>query len=70
MIVVAPALMAVSMARRRNWRSLRVASSADHSTSSRRLRAWVTERAITSMTASGSICSLCFMCRSLVAITT
>ena len=61
LIVVAPALIAVSTARRRKSRSVRVASSADHSTSSVKLRASVTEAWIASSTCSGLIWSLCFM---------
>ena len=60
-MVPAPALIAASTQRRRKSRSVRVASSADHSTSSIRLRAWVTERVTISSTASGSICSFHFM---------
>ncbi len=45
---------------------MRVASSADHSTSSVWLRASETEAWIASSTAFGPICSLCFMCTGLV----
>ncbi len=45
---------------------MRVASSADHSTSSVWLRARATEAWIASNTAFGPICSLCFMCTGLV----
>ncbi len=65
-MVVAPARIATSTARRRKSRSVRVASSADHSTSSVWFRARLTEAWIASSTAFGPICSLCFMCTGLV----
>ena len=50
----------------RKSNSVRVASSALHSTSSTRLRACATERPTASSTAFGPIFSLCFMCTGLV----
>ena len=61
-MVPAPALIADSTQRQRKSCSVRVPSSGDHSTSSHRLRAWVTESTTASWTAWGSICSLNFMC--------
>ncbi len=49
--------------------SLRVASSADHSTSSACWRASVTESTVAAITSSGSRRSLYFMCSALVAMT-
>jgi hypothetical protein len=62
LIVVAPALIAASTQRHRKSISVRVPSSADHSTSSTWLRARVTWRSTISKTCSGSFCSLYFMC--------
>ncbi len=61
LIVVAPALIAASTQRHRKSKSVRVPSSALHSTSSTWLRARPTESITCCSTASGSICSLCFM---------
>ena len=68
LIVVAPASMAVWTARQRKSRSLRVASSGDHCTSSTRLRAWETELSIWASTWSRDILSLCSMWMSEVAM--
>ena len=67
-MVVAPALIAASTQRHRNSCSDRDPSSADHSTSSIRLRAMPTLSVMRSRTCSGSICSLYCMCRGLVAM--
>ena len=61
-MVVAPALMAASTQRQRKSCSVRVASSADHSTSSVWLRARVTCATTISKTSCGSFWSLYFMC--------
>jgi len=60
-MVVAPALMAVSTQRQRKSISVRVPSSADHSTSSTYLRARSTEARTISNTSCGSFWSLYFM---------
>ena len=65
-MVVAPALIAASTQRRRKSRSVRVASSADHSTSPHRLRARVTELVTSSITSCGCLFSFHFMCTGLV----
>src|SRR5450759_588465 len=61
-MVVAPALMAASTQRQRKSCSVRVPSSADHSTSSVWLRARVTCPITISYTSCGSFCSFHFMC--------
>ncbi len=66
--MLAPALIAVSTARQRKSGSLRVASSADHSTSGHRFRASPTECAIASSTASGARLSFTRMCSGEVAM--
>ena len=65
-MVRAPALIADSTQRQRKSCSVRVPSSGDHSTSSQRLRARPTLSITAWWTASGSICSLNFMCSGLV----
>ena len=65
-VTVTPAGMAASTQRSRKSRSVRVASSADHSTSPHRLRARETDLVTISRTVSGSICSFAFMCSGLV----
>src|SRR5580698_82815 len=67
--VVAPALITASTIRHRNSISLRVPSSADHSTSSMWLRARVTLAIEVSTTCSGVMFSLTRMCSGEVAIT-
>ena len=67
--VVAPALMTASTIRHRKSISLRVPSSADHSTSSIWLRARVTLAIEVSITCSGVMLSLTRMCSGEVAIT-
>ncbi len=61
-MVVAPALIAASTQRQRKSGSVRVASSADHSTSSVWPRARVTCAITISKTSCGSFCSFHFMC--------
>ncbi len=61
-MVVAPALMAASTQRARKSASVRLPSSADHSTSATKRRARVTEAVTASSTERGSIFSLYFMC--------
>ena len=67
--MVAPALMTASTMRQRKSISLRVPSSADHSTSSIWLRARVTLAIESSITCSGVMFSLTRMCSGEVAIT-
>ena len=62
LIVVAPALIAASTQRQRKSNSVRVPSSALHSTSSTWLRARVTCAITISSTSCGSFCSFHFMC--------
>ena len=62
LMVVAPALMAASTQRHRKSISVRVPSSADHSTLATRLRARATDWLTRSSTFSGSICNLYFIC--------
>jgi hypothetical protein len=64
--VPAPALIALSTQRHRKSGSVREPSSGDHSTSSHRLRAWLTLSITRSCTCSGASCSLYFMCSGLV----
>ena len=66
-MVVAPALMAVPQALQRKSLSEREASSQENSTLLVREAARETELLIISMTCSGVLRSLYFMCRSLVA---
>ncbi len=61
-MVRAPALIAVSTARHKKSSSVRLPSSADHSTSSVNLVAKLTLSLIASITVSSSICNLCFIC--------
>ncbi len=65
-MVVAPALIAASTQRHRKSGSVRLPSSADHSTSSACCRASVTLSMASCSTASGSMRSLYFMCSGLV----
>ena len=63
LIVVAPALMAASTQRHKKSISVRVPSSADHSTSATWLRARLTCAVTMASTSSGDFCNLYFMCR-------
>jgi hypothetical protein len=65
-MTVAPEWIATSIALQRKSNSVRVASSADHSTSPANLRLCVTEAPMASSTALGPIFSLCFMWTGLV----
>src|SRR6202000_2897599 len=65
-MTVAPALIATSTQRQRKSGTVRVASSALHSTSDVKLRARVTEAPIASSTAFSPIFSLCFIWTGLV----